>query len=84
MISDNKLKISEEVTDKSLTEEDASHTLIAREISQEIIKFGVSQLALKKVIEILALELEDRSTMLSVISAVRGNSTPSSSPIYSE
>jgi hypothetical protein len=84
MISDNRLKLSEEITDKSLTEEDASHTLVAREISQEIIKFGVSQLTLKKVIEILALELEDRSTMLSVISAVRGNLSTSNSPIYSE
>lgn len=84
MISDNRLKLSEEITDKSLTEEDASHTLVAREISQEIIKFGVSQLTLKKVIEILALELEDRSAMLSVISAVRGNLSTSSSPIYSE
>lgn len=84
MISDTKLKISDEIDDKKLSEEDASHTLIAREISQEVIKFGVSQLTLKKIIEILALELEDRNTMLSVVGAVRGELKTPGSPIYSE
>lgn len=84
MINDHKLKISDEISDKKFSEEDASNTLIAREISQEIIKFGVNQITLKKIIEILALELEDRNTMLSVIGAVRGEIKSPGSPIYSE
>jgi len=84
MMSENKLKISDEFSDAKISDEDASQTLIAREIVQEILKFGVSQLTLKKIIEILALELEDRSVMLSVVGAVRGEKTSSASPIYSQ
>ena len=83
-MSENKLKISDDFSDIKISEEDASQTLIAREIVQEILKFGVSQLTLKKIIEILALELEERSVMLEVVGAVRGEKASSASPIYSQ
>jgi hypothetical protein len=84
MIEDRKLKMSDEFSDKKLSEEDASHTFLAREIVQEIRKFGVSQLTLMKTIELLALELEDRGRMLAIVGAVKGNIDTSGSPILSE
>lgn len=84
MIVNKTLKLSEEFTDKNISEEDSSHTFIAREIVQEITKFGVSQITLQKVIELLALELESRERMLAVIGAVRGNIEVSGTPILSE
>lgn len=84
-MTENKfLKISEDFSDKNISEEDASYTFLAREIVQEIRKFGVNQVTLKKIIELLSLELEDRSTMVSVIGAVRGQLKSSESPIFSE
>lgn len=84
MIEDKTLKLSEEFADKKISEEDASHTFIAREIVQEITKFGVSQITLQKIIELLALELESRERMLAVIGAVKGNIVVSDTPILSE
>lgn len=84
-MTDNKfLKISEDFSDSNISDEDASYTFLAREIVQEIRKFGVNQVTLKKIIELLSLELEDRSTMISVIGAVRGQIKSSDSPIISE
>ncbi len=81
-MTDNKfLKISEDFSDSNISDEDASYTFLAREIVQEIRKFGVNQVTLKKIIELLSLELEDRSTMISVIGAVRGQIKSSDSPI---
>ena len=41
-------------------EKRTSESIQAREIAQEIIKFGVSQHQLTKIIYLLAIELEDR------------------------
>lgn len=85
MISDERmLNISNELPGAKMSEEDASHTFLAREIVQEILKFGVGQTTLEKTIELLALELESRDKMLAVIGAVKGNIVTSGSPILEE
>lgn len=45
-------------------------TVKAREITKTIMDFGVTQHQIRKIIEFLAMELEDRSTMLNVCDAV--------------
>lgn len=54
-----------------IDERDAADSLIAREITQEILQFGVSQYQIKKVIEFLAFELEDTTLMRNILSLVR-------------
>ena len=66
-----KLKISEDFEHKILEEEDAANYYIAREILQEIRNFGVSQTTTLKLIELLALELEDRKKMLAIVDIVK-------------
>ena len=44
--------------------------VVSREIVQEILKFGVSQDQIIKIIEILAMELEDRDTMISIVECI--------------
>jgi hypothetical protein len=84
MSDDRVFRPSIEMSDVKMSEEDAAHTFLAREIVQEIRKFGVTQITLEKIIELLALELESRDKMLTVIGAVRGNIETSGSPIISE
>lgn len=81
---EKRLNIRDAFSEKSVSEEDASHFFLAREIVQEIKKFGVSQITLTKVIELLALELENRARMLEVIRAVKGEIQTSGSPIINE
>tara|TARA_B100000941_G_C28259778_1_gene425982 strand:+ start:212 stop:469 length:258 start_codon:yes stop_codon:yes gene_type:complete len=76
---DKILKLSTEV-ESSLSEEDAGNFYLAREITQEIMRFGVNQPTLKKVIELLALELENRQQMLDVISIVKAEITEADIP----
>ena len=47
--------------------------VIAREIVQEIMKYGVSQDQIKKVIRLLALELENNALMRRVCKAIDDN-----------
>ena len=42
----------------------------SREIVQEIMRFGVSDFQIKKVIKFLALELEDRSLMQEIVKII--------------
>ena len=56
-----------------LTEQDAAETFIARQIVQEIMDYGVTQLQIGKVIELLALELENRDLMVLIRDAVSEN-----------
>ncbi|HIK67015.1 MAG TPA: hypothetical protein EYF95_03465 [Flavobacteriales bacterium] len=42
----------------------------SRDICQEILRFGVSQTQIKNIINLLALELEDREMMLAINRAV--------------
>jgi hypothetical protein len=83
-MDEKKLKLSNEFSEKKISDEDAVNFFLARQISQEIQKFGVSQMTMLKIIELLALELEDRNKMLSIVGAVKGRNETSTSPILSE
>ena len=61
---------------KKMTPELRAATLdsvVSREIVQEILKFGVTQSQILKIIEILAMELENRDTMLSIIECTKSD-----------
>jgi hypothetical protein len=83
-MDEKQLKLSNEFSEKKISDEDAVNFFLARQISQEIQKFGVSQMTMLKIIELLALELEDRNKMLSIVGAVKGRNETSTSPILSE
>ena len=51
-------------------EEIAKSLSKCREIKEEILRFGVNQLEILKLIKLLALELEDRNKMVSIIKCV--------------
>jgi hypothetical protein len=51
-------------------EKDLSENFVSRQIVQEVLNFGVSQNQIKQVIHLLAMELESRSHMLTIIEAV--------------
>ena len=53
-----------------ISEDNLSSLKKCREIKQEILRFGVSQLEIQQLIKLLALELEDREKMLSKKNAV--------------
>ena len=46
-----------------------------REIKNEILRFGVNQLEILKLIKLLALELEDREKMKSIIKCVESENS---------
>lgn len=71
MSSDRKLSLKEDFGDIKLSDEDAASFFVARQIVQEIRNFGANQTTMLKVIELLALELEDRNKMLAVVGAVK-------------
>ena len=58
---------------KQLTEKDAAETFIARQIVQEIMDYGVTQFQIGKVIELLALELENRELMIQIRDVISNN-----------
>tara|TARA_B100000242_G_C42998852_1_gene464002 strand:+ start:1041 stop:1277 length:237 start_codon:yes stop_codon:yes gene_type:complete len=58
---------------KQLTEKDAAETFIARQIVQEIMDYGVTQFQIGKVIELLALELENRELMVQLRDVISNN-----------
>ena len=58
---------------KQLTEKDAAETFIARQIVQEIMDYGVTQFQIGKVIELLALELENRELMIQLRDVISNN-----------
>jgi hypothetical protein len=70
MINDKVLNISSEV-ETTLDEEDAANYYMAREIVQEVVNFGVNQITLLKIIELLALEVENREHMLALIECAK-------------
>lgn len=53
--------------------QEVADSIKAREICNEIIKFGVNQNQIKKIIKILSLELEDRQTMIKIAEAIDEN-----------
>ena len=80
MIDDKVLNISSEV-ETTLDEEDAANYYMAREIVQEVVNFGVNQITLLKVIELLALEVENREQMLALIECAKHKPTLTNSSI---
>lgn len=71
-MSDSKrLSLKDELGDAKLSNEDAASFFIARQIVQEIRNFGANQATMLKVIELLALELEDRNKMLAIVGAAK-------------
>lgn len=46
-----------------------------REIKQEILRFGISQLEIQQLIKLLALELEDRDKMISIKNTIEQEQT---------
>lgn len=53
-----------------VTEENLSNFKKCREIKQEILRFGVNQLEIQQLIKLLALEMEDREKMTSIIKVI--------------
>ena len=64
---------------KQLTEKDAAETFIARQIVQEIMDYGVTQFQIGKVIELLALELENRELMVQLRDVISNNTANNTS-----
>jgi len=63
----DKLKIKRD-QDVSIQERnDTAASFVARQIAAEVMNYGVSQFQLLKLIETLALELEDREVMLEIV-----------------
>ena len=58
---------------ENLTPEHQTATLenvVSREIVQEILKYGVTQSQILKIIEILAMELESRDMMIAIVECI--------------
>ena len=53
-------------------EKDLAESVVAREIVQEIIRYGVSQNQIKKVLKLLAFELEDNNMMRKICDIIEG------------
>jgi hypothetical protein len=71
-----KLEINGQENDGSLEKEDTdwlNDSKKTRDITQEILRFGVTQPQIKLIIGLLALELEDRSSMLSIRACVEAD-----------
>ena len=52
-------------------EERLESAVEAREISQKIIKYGVTQFQIAKIIYLLSLELEDRNVLSDIVEATK-------------
>ena len=66
--------MNEEKVDEKLHKEDTdwlNDTKKSRDITQEILRFGVNQEQIKNIINLLALELEDRELMLAINRALK-------------
>lgn len=52
-------------------EKDAAESIKCREIVQEIRRFGVNQNQIVKIIQFLAMELEDRELMIKIVNLTK-------------
>ncbi len=55
---------------KDRSEKDLAESVVCREITQEILRFGVSQDQLRRIIKLLALELDNNAMMKKICNAV--------------
>mgnify|MGYP000037913856 CR=1 FL=1 len=53
------------------TEKWAKESLVNRQIVDQILKFGVNQRQILNIINLLAIELENREALLAIVSAVK-------------
>ena len=53
-----------------------------REITQEILRFGVNDLEIKKIIDILSLELEDATMMRNIQNILKNNEVVKDKPKF--
>jgi hypothetical protein len=63
------------MSDSEWTKEDqkwAKEVLTCRQIVSEIVKFGVNEEQKLKIIELLALELENRETSVAIVNVTKG------------
>lgn len=58
---------------QKLSEKDAAESFVSRQIVQEIMDYGVTQFQIGKIIELLALELENRDLMVRIRDAISDN-----------
>lgn len=65
MIFENKEKLNSIEEKKDIVD-----SIKAREIVNEIVKFGINENQIKKIIKFLSLELEDRNLMLRIAEAL--------------
>lgn len=69
---------------ETVHEESVSKTLKCREIVQEILRFGVDQTQIIKIIELLSLEIENRDLMSAISDVVKNSrNTDSATKIIS-
>ncbi len=73
--------MSAQLFGKTESEIEAAEMLRCRQITSEIVNFGVSQREMLRIIGLLALELEDRSVMVAVSDAVKPAITGSSASL---
>ena len=59
-------------SDHNMSEKDLADSVVSREIVQEIMKYGVSQFQIKKILKLLAFELEDNSMMRKICDIIEG------------
>jgi hypothetical protein len=59
--------------ENKLSEQDAAESVISRQIVREIMDYGVTQFQIGKIIELLALELENRDLMVRIRDAIADN-----------
>lgn len=62
---------------KDKNEKDLTESVVCREITQEILKFGVNQAQIRKIIKLLALELDDNALMKQICQSVGDDSVDS-------
>jgi len=68
--------MTKEESTKNLTPVQKAATLenvVSREIVQEILKYGVTQGQILKIIEVLAMELENRDMMISIVECINAD-----------
>ncbi len=58
---------------KSDEEVDVEEAVRCREIVQEILNFGVNQFQIKKIIQFLSLELEDRDLLIALNDVIKND-----------
>lgn len=62
---------------KDKSEKDLTESVMCREITQEILRFGVNQSQIRKIIKLLALELDDNALMKQICQSVDDDSSDS-------